>query len=228
LADPNRFPPAGGARGIRGLYGITPDFADTAGLVSAVEQALTGGVRLIQYRNKVADDRLAKEQANALRSLTTRFDSLLIINDSVELALATKADGVHLGREDGEIGDIAAIHSRAYALQNGRRFWIGVSCYDDIGRASRAAAAGADYLAFGAFFPSRVKPGAVRAAPSLIGAAKDRFQLPVVAIGGITQQNASPLIEAGVDSIAVISALFGAPDIAGAAQHFNSLFDPHE
>ena len=104
---------------------------------------------------------------------------------------------------------------------------LGASCYSRLENAERAIAEGADHIAFGSFFVSSVKPGAVRSSPSLLTEAKRKFNLPVVAIGGITQANATPLIDAGADSVAVISALFNAPDIARAAREFNALFEKH-
>jgi len=200
---------------IRGLYAVTPDLADTGLLVAKVSAVLAGGVRLLQYRNKAADRDARREQAAALLGLCRHYAAALIVNDDVELALELDADGVHVGADD------AAIPSARTRLGRGKL--IGASCYDDLQRAQSAAAQGADYLAFGSFFASSVKPGALRAPISLLPAAR-QFGLPVVAIGGITLDNAGPLIAAGVDAVAVISALFAAPDPAAAACRFNQLF----
>jgi thiamine-phosphate pyrophosphorylase len=200
---------------IKGLYAVTPDLADTALLVAKVEIVLAGGARLLQYRNKSVDDVARREQAGALRDLCRRNGATLIINDDVELAYALDADGVHVGAED------AAVSVARARLGSGKI--VGASCYDNLPRARIAAAQGADYVAFGSFFASSVKPGAVRAPLSLLPAAR-ALGLPVVAIGGITLDNASELIAAGADAVAVISALFAAPDSAAAARKFSQLF----
>ena len=201
---------------IAGLYAITPDLADTAALLAKVEAAFAGGARLLQYRNKGADSALRLRQARALATLCRRYGIPLIVNDDLELALAADAHGLHLGGED---GPVAEARSRL-----GPQKLLGVSCYDRIDDALDAARRGADYVAFGSFFPSRVKPGAVRPPPALLGEAKRRTALPVVAIGGITADNAPELIAAGADSVAVISALFDAPDIEAAARRLSGLF----
>lgn len=199
----------------RGLYLITPDVADTGALCARVEHGLRGGAVLVQYRNKQADAALQRAQALALREVCATFDVPLIINDDLELAHAVGAAGVHLGASD---GDIAQARDCL-----GPTAIIGASCYDDPGRARAAAEAGASYLAFGAFHPSPTKPLARRATPALLRGARP-WGLPLVAIGGITPDNARPLIEAGADLIAVISAVFDAPDIEAAARRHARLF----
>jgi thiamine-phosphate pyrophosphorylase len=200
---------------IKGLYAVTPDLADTALLVAKVETVLAAGARLLQYRNKQADERTRHEQAAALRDVCRRHGATLIINDDVALAATLDADGVHVGIED------AALSVARATLGRGKI--IGVSCYDDLPRARAAAAHGADYVAFGSFFASSVKPGAIRAPLSLLPAART-LGVPVVAIGGITLDNAGELIAAGADAVAVISALFAAPDVGAATHHFGRLF----
>ena len=201
---------------VRGLYAVTPDEQDSARLVTLVTHVLAGGTRILQYRNKTADAALRREQATALRALCSEYGAALIVNDDIELALAVDADGVHLGSEDGSLA--------AARAQLGPDKLLGASCYSRIENAERAIAEGADHIAFGSFFASTVKPGAVRSSPALLTAAKRKFNVPVVAIGGITLENAPQLIAAGADSIAVISALFGAPEVTRAAQKFNALF----
>lgn len=203
-------------RRIAGLYAITPDLDDSHELQRRVRAALRGGARVIQYRNKTASAELRMEQASMLRQLCSGFGVPLIINDHLELALECDAAGLHLGGED---GDIAAARARL-----GPHKLLGVSCYDRIELAQAAIAAGADHIAFGGFFPSTVKPGAVRPPIELLSRAKSRYGVPVVAIGGITLGNAPALLAAGADAIAVISAVFSAPDIEQAAHAFQSLF----
>ena len=202
---------------VRGLYAVTPDALDTARLLDQVRAALRGGARLVQYRNKSDDSTLKLEQARALNALCTEYAAALIVNDDVAVAAASGAAGVHLGRDDGSLEDARA------ALGPGKL--IGISCYDDLGRARAAVEAGADYVAFGSFFPSRVKPGAVRASVALLEAAKRELALPVVAIGCVTSENGGALVRAGADALAVISALFDAPDVTAAAARFKPLFD---
>ncbi len=183
-----------------GLYAVTPDLADTARLVRCVEAALGGGARAIQYRNKVADAALSRAQAVALAQVHAARGGLYIVNDDAALAAEVGADGVHLGEDDGGI-------ARARALVGPERI-IGVSCYNRFELAQAAIDAGADYVAFGSFFASSVKPDARRADVALLARAKS-LGVPVVAIGGITAGNARALFVAGADAVAVISDVFG-------------------
>jgi thiamine-phosphate pyrophosphorylase len=207
------YPPMNKA--ISGLYAITPDLADTAVLLAKTQAALAGGARLLQYRNKTADENLRREQAAALRELCRRYGAMLIINDHVELAREIDADGVHVGADD---AGVAAARTRL-----GHSKIIGATCYNDLQRALAAAAQGADYVAFGSFFASAVKPGAMRAPLALLQQARRQVTVPVVAIGGITLDNAAGLIDAGANAVAVISALFAAPDVEVAARKFCQL-----
>jgi thiamine-phosphate pyrophosphorylase len=197
-----------GPGSIRGLYAVTPETEDTDWLCARVQAIVRGGATLVQYRNKTAAVERRVQQARALRAVTRAQGALLIINDDLELALQTGADGVHLGRDDAGVDE---------ARRRRPGMLIGASCYDQIGLAERALASGADYIAFGSAFPSPTKPQAVRAPLSLYGEAKRRFRCPVVAIGGINAANAAPLIAAGADALAVISALFDAADPQAAA-----------
>jgi thiamine-phosphate pyrophosphorylase len=201
---------------VAGLYAVTPDIADTTALLARVAAALAGGARVLQYRNKTASPALRLVQGRALLALCWEYQVPLIINDHLELALALDAHGLHVGGEDG---------SPAEARKRlGPEKILGVSCYGRIENAAAAADAGATYVAFGGFFPSKVKPGAARTPIGLLTEAKRESKLPVVAIGGITLDNAPQLIAAGADSVAVISALFEADDVKLAAQRFNALF----
>lgn len=202
---------------VSGLYAITPNELNTAELLRKVRLALLGGARVVQYRNKIADAALRFEQAGALRKLAREFAVPLIINDDVALAVQVDADGVHLGGADGSVAGARAL------LGNGRL--IGVSCYNRLASTHEAVQQGADYVAFGSFFASTVKPDAVAATPELLRQARRELDVPIVAIGGITAQNGALLIEAGADALAVISAVFSAPDIEGAAREFSNLFE---
>jgi thiamine-phosphate pyrophosphorylase len=197
----------------RGLYAITD--GPRADLIAVVESALRGGAAMLQYRDKSGDTKRRHSEASALGELCRRYGSAFIVNDDVELAAACAADGVHLGEHDESIG-------RARA-RLGEGAIVGVSCYASLERARAAAAAGADYLAFGAFFVSPTKPAAARAHIDLLRAAK-LLGLPVVAIGGITPDNAPPLIAAGADFVAAVSGVFGATDPETAAREYTKRF----
>lgn len=204
------------APSVEGLYVITPDSADTSQLLHRVRLALAGGARVLQYRNKSADAALRLAQAAALRELAREFAVTFIVNDDAQLAAQVDADGVHLGAADGELNVARALL--------GKHKIIGVSCYNRISLAREAVAAGADYVAFGAFFPSTVKPDAVTAGAELLCQARAELDVPLVAIGGITALNGASLVDAGADALAVISAVFDAADIQAAAQDFSKLF----
>jgi thiamine-phosphate pyrophosphorylase len=197
----------------RGLYVITdgprPD------LIPVVAQALAGGARLLQYRDKTRDHERRLTEARAIRALCAARQVPLIINDDVALAQAAGAAGVHLGEEDGDVAAARAVL--------GQDAIIGVSCYDSLERARQLAAEGTDYIAFGAFFPSPTKPHARRASFELLRQSA-ALGIPRVAIGGITPDNGGSLIDAGADYLAVISAVFGDPDVRGAAMRFAQLF----
>ena len=206
------------ARALRGLYAVTPELADTDELSRRVAAAIEGGAALVQYRAKLASQPLKLAQARRLAALCRQNGVPLIVNDSVELALAAGADGVHLGREDGEV------RAARNAMPGGI---VGVSCYADIDRARAARGSGADYIGVGSMFPSPTKPAAVRAPLELLARAAEASGLPVAAIGGITLDNAPRVVAAGADMAAVISALFEADDVCSAARDFARLFPHH-
>ncbi|MEW6118739.1 MAG: thiamine phosphate synthase [Pseudomonadota bacterium] len=200
-----------------GIYVITPETPDTDRLLGLVEAALAGGVAAVQYRDKSGDVARRHEQASELVALCRRHGVPLIVNDDLRLADLADADGVHLGRDDGSVREARIIL--------GPMKFIGASCYQSLDLARAAQDAGADYVAFGSFFPSPTKPGAGRASPDLLHAARTTIRVPLVAIGGITRDNASALLDAGADSLAVLSAVFDAPDIRAAARNLNQLFE---
>ena len=201
----------------RGLYAITDSkLLSPEQLVEAVALAIQGGAQMIQYRNKGAEAMQRQWEASDLNNMCRALGIPLIINDDVELAAQVMAAGVHLGKDD---ADVAAARAKL-----GPQAIIGVSCYNNIDLAIAAEQAGADYVAFGSFFPSRVKPDAVKAEVALLHEAKQRLSVPLVAIGGITADNGRQLIGAGADMLAVITEVFGQADIRGAAQRFATLF----
>jgi thiamine-phosphate pyrophosphorylase len=204
-------------RALRGLYAITPEEEDTEVLARKVAASLAGGAAMVQYRAKALPEPLRLEQAKRLAALCRAHGVPLVVNDDVALALAAGADGVHLGRDDGDI-------RRARAAMD--RGLLGISCYGEPERARSAASSGADYVAIGSVFPSTTKPAAVRAPLALIAEARRVSGLPVVAIGGITAANARLAVEAGADMVAVISAIFDADDIEDAARAIARAFEP--
>ena len=200
----------------RGLYLITPDSDDSNTLIARVEAVLPFATCL-QYRNKRATGERRETEATRVRAICGAAGAFFIINDDVELASRVGADGVHLGKDDGDIAAARALLGADVA--------IGASCYDDASFARTAVAAGADYVAFGAVFPSSTKPAARRASPALF-AETATLGVPRVAIGGITPDNARQAVAAGADLLAVIGGVFDAPDPADAARRIASAFDP--
>jgi len=201
---------------IKGLYALTPDSINTDDLLYRVRLALAGGVQILQYRNKIASAEMRMTQAHALRKMTCDFGVTFIVNDDAHLAALVDADGVHLGATDGEIKAARAIL--------GSDKMIGVSCYNKLALAHDAVNAGADYVAFGAFYASSVKPDAAVATVQLLRTARSELDLPIVAIGGINEHNGAVLAQAGADAIAVISAVFDASDIQQAAKNLIKTF----
>ncbi len=202
----------------RGLYVITDStLTDSDHLPAQVGQAIAGGAVAVQYRDKSTDRQQRLLQARALAGVCRAAGVPLIVNDDVELAAQAEADGVHLGRDDADIADARR--------RLGKRALIGVSCYNELERARHGATAGADYLAFGRFFPSPTKPDAVQADIELLSAARRTLSVPLVAIGGITPENGGRLVAAGADLLAVVHGVFGAPDAGVAAAAYARLFD---
>ena len=200
----------------RGIYAIT-DCANTTAqeLLEKSEAILKTGISLFQYRNKTSNQQKKKELAQELQSLCHQYNTPFIVNDDVLLAKDISADGIHLGKDDDDI-------SLAREVIGSRI--IGISCYNNINRAIAAEKAGANYIAFGAFFPSVTKPDAKKADIALVKLAKSQLTIPVVAIGGITPENGKQLIEANIDYLAVISGLYSASDTISATQSYNDLF----
>lgn len=200
---------------LQGLYVIT-DGSVGDELLAKVEQALVGGANIVQFRDKTTDAVRREQDARALRTLCREHNVVFIINDDVELTKIVQADGVHVGRSD------AALSSAREFL--GKNTFIGVSCYNRLELAQEAAGQGADYVAFGSFFPSLTKPDAVRATPALLREARAKLATPMCAIGGITLQNAPLLLESGANMLAVITDVFGSDDIRQQAQNYSQLF----
>ncbi|MCU0935768.1 MAG: thiamine phosphate synthase [Gammaproteobacteria bacterium] len=207
-----------GPRLQRGLYAVTDGLdRPIEALIALVELAVLGGAVVVQYRDKSGDAARRAREAGALRELCRAHGVPLLVNDDVELARSVGADGVHLGRDDLPLADARA--------RLGPAAVIGASCYADPARAIAAEAAGADYVAFGRFFPSRTKPLATPASVAMLAAVRPRLRVPVVAIGGITPENAPALIAAGADLLAVVQGVFGDPDPHAAATRFATLFE---
>lgn len=197
---------------MRGLYLVTPNWDDTQRLLHVTEAGLRGGAVLLQYRHKEANAALRLEQATALLALCRRYDTPLVINDHLDLCMQLDADGVHLGGADGDLA-----HARA-ALGPGKI--VGASCYGELALAVAAQRAGASYVAFGGFYPSPVKKYDFVTQPEVLVAARAAVSVPLVVIGGMTPENAAPLVARGADLVAVITSVYGAADPERAAQGF--------
>lgn len=202
---------------LRGLYVITDASLQAADqLVEQVRSALEGGANLVQYRDKSSSRKLRLEQASELATLCRHYKVPLLINDDVELALASGATGVHLGKDD--------VDSITARQRLGSDALIGLSCYNRWELAKTAATQPVDYIAFGRFFPSQTKPEAVQADTELVRRAKRQLKLPVAVIGGITAKNAVPLVDAGADMLAVVQAVFATANIRQAAKELAALY----
>jgi len=201
---------------IKGLYAITPDMADLNSLIQKTQSAIEGGAFMVQYRSKIHDRAVKMQQCAAILRLCREYDVPCIVNDDVEMCHILEADGVHLGEKDDNIAEVRRIL--------GEDAIIGSSCYDQLNRAKQAQKEGASYVAFGAVFPTPTKPNAPRATLELLREAKSQIHIPIVAIGGITVNNAHDVIEAGVDAIAVITSLFEAKTIKETAETFLKMF----
>ena len=201
---------------MKGLYLVTPDWDDTDKLLAATEQGLLGGASLLQYRHKTASDALQHEQASALLALCRGYRVPFIINDHLALCEMLDADGIHVGGTD---ASVAAVRTLL-----GKDKIVGASCYGDIQLARQSAAAGASYVAFGGFYPSRVKKYAVTTQPDILTRARAELSLPFCVIGGMTVENSKPLVELGADMVAAISSVYAADDQRTAAADFVRLF----
>lgn len=204
---------------LHGLYVIT----DTAlceargmALHTMVEQAIAGGARIVQYRAKALAAERKQEQAESLGRLCRAHRVTFLVNDDLALARAAGADGVHLGQTDATVDEARAVL--------GPEAVIGISCHADLELARHAQAEGADYVAFGRFFPSRTKPQAPPADIEVLKRARRQLDLPLAAIGGVTPDNGAGLIAAGADMLAVIHGVFGQDDIRAAARRYAALF----
>jgi len=201
---------------MKGLYLVTPDWDDTQKLLAVTEAGLRGGAVLVQYRHKTADMQLRKEQAAALQALCRRYGRPFIVNDFIDLCLELDADGVHVGGTDAAV---AAVRAAV-----GPDKIVGASCYGSMELARSAWQAGASYVAFGGFYPSRVKKYEVTTPPAIVGQAKAAIPVPNVVIGGMTHENAAPLVAQGADMVAAISSVYMVDDPEAAARAFAALF----
>ncbi|WP_312487323.1 thiamine phosphate synthase [Massilia timonae] len=203
---------------MRGLYLVTPNWDDTEKLIATTDAALGAGAALVQYRHKEAGPDLRKEQATALLALCRRHGRPLVINDHIDLCQAIDADGVHLGHTDDGVQEARALL--------GKDKIVGASCYGELALARAAVEAGASYVAFGGFYPSPVKKYTFVTPPELLDQARAEFSLPIVVIGGMTPNNAAPLVARGIDLVAAITSVYGSRDPAAAARAFGALFPP--
>ena len=201
---------------LKGLYLVTPDWDDTDKLLAASDAGLRGGAALLQYRHKTAGDAQRREQASALLALCRRHGKPFIINDYPELCVELDADGVHVGGTDAAVAAVRALV--------GPDRIVGASCYGTFELAQAAQQAGASYVAFGGFYPSRIKKYEVSTPVDIVTRARDAIAVPNVVIGGMTRENSAPLVAAGADMVAVISSVYFADDPEGAARELVGLF----
>lgn len=201
---------------MKGLYLVTPDWDDTQKMLNVTEAGLRGGAALVQYRHKTADAALRREQAMALQALCRAYGRPFIVNDFVELCLELDADGVHVGGTDAAVAQVRAAV--------GPDKIVGASCYGSMALARDAWRAGASYVAFGGFYPSRVKKYEVTTQPEIVAQAKKEIPVPSVVIGGMTHENSAPLVKHGADMVAAISSVYLADDPEAAARAFVKLF----
>ena len=203
---------------MKGLYIVTPNWDDTEKMVDITEKALQGGAAIVQYRNKDASPELRREQAAAVQAVCKKYGAPFIINDHVDLCLELDADGIHVGENDAAV---AAVRE-----QVGPDKIVGSSCYGEMDRVRAAHEAGASYIALGGFYPSRVKEYPVTTELDIVKQMKEEFpDMPSCAIGGITLENAKPLVERGVDMICVISSVYFQDDPEAAAHELAELYD---
>ena len=201
---------------MRGLYLVTPDWDDTEKLLAVTQLALRGGASMVQYRHKTAGLDLRLSQATRLLALCRSYHCPFIINDHVELCLALDADGVHVGGTDASIAQVRV------AL--GPSKIVGASCYGNLQLARDAQRAGASYVAYGGFYPSRVKKYPVTTDLGILAKSNRETGLPSVVIGGMTADNAAVLVSAGADMVAAISSVYLADCPQAAAQCFAALY----
>ncbi len=189
-------------RRLSGIYAITDELlTPPESIVSQVERALKAGAKIIQFRDKTRPDSLVEVTCMELQRLCIEHDALFIIDDRAELVASIGADGLHIGKDD-----IPLDQARAIVGQNAV---IGVSCYGSLHKAAKAQQEGADYVAFGSFFPSPTKPGSNVVDKALIERAKSQLQIPVCVIGGINADNIDQLTPYGPDMYSMVSGVFG-------------------
>jgi thiamine-phosphate pyrophosphorylase len=201
---------------LTGLYIVTPDWDDTDQLIKTSELALQGGANILQYRHKTASAALRKQQGTALKALCQRYACLFIINDHIDLCLELGADGIHVGGTDASVEQARA--------QVGPNKIVGASCYGDLQLAHTAHQQGASYIAFGGFYPSRIKKYPVATPFNIVTQSKQEIPLPCAVIGGMTTENCLPLIAAGADMVAAISSVYRVENPELAARGFDKLF----
>tara|TARA_B100000683_G_scaffold188182_1_gene181470 strand:- start:146 stop:820 length:675 start_codon:yes stop_codon:yes gene_type:complete len=201
---------------LNGTYGITPDNLPSEALIEKIRSSLMGGVKILQYRNKGNNWAKKIEEISEIKKICQKYNVPFIINDNLNIALEVDADGLHVGKDD------VSIKKARESLGNNKM--LGVSCYGDLQRATKAEKLGADYIAFGSFFKSKTKPKAPLIEKNILEKARYICQCPIVAIGGITPENGSELLKNGADMLAVADAIFSSKDCKLNAQKMARLF----
>ena len=191
---------------INGIYAITPDWEDTRQLIIKTEELLSNKINLLQYRNKKASKQLRMTQAKELQALCHHYQVPFIINDDYELCGILNADGIHLGKDDITIEEVRD--------RLGNDIIVGISCYNDFERVNEMMTTNCDYIALGACFPTNTKPNAPHASLNFLENVVEISIKPVVAIGGINLDNCVPIINSGVNAIAMINALYSTDKVS--------------
>lgn len=202
---------------LNGLYVITDDtLTPSDKIFQYVEQALQGGAKIVQLRDKINDTSMVENMSIGLQELCHKYDALFVLNDKIEIAIKLGLDGLHIGKEDYD------------NMQNVRRNFkgiLGVSCYNDLNMAKDMQAIGVDYVAFGACFNSPTKPNAPTMDLGIIKKAKDELNIPICAIGGINRDNIKTLLAYKPDMVAIISDIWNSDNIANKSHFFTNLID---
>ncbi|MDX8390264.1 MAG: thiamine phosphate synthase [Mariprofundaceae bacterium] len=206
---------------LQGIYGVLPSGLSTDDLLEKAKAALSGGIKTLQFRDKKSGYKRALERAKLLRQLTSEFDVTLIINDSVQMAQDAQADGVHLGRDD-------VLNLTELRVEVGQDFLIGITCRVDAAFAKHALSSGADYVSFGAVFPTSTKPEVPEIGLPRLAKARQLFpDANICAIGGITLENLAEVKTCNPDCVAVISGLFATDDIEATARQMVQIWERH-
>lgn len=201
---------------LNGLYVITDNtLTPKESLLNQVKEALEGGAKIVQLRDKKNSIEEIKKEAIELNSLTKKYNAKFILNDEVSLAIELGCDGLHIGKSD---------YYRVKEIRENFKGILGVSCYGDIEKAKEMENIGVDYVAFGSFYSSPTKPNSSLVSLEVLEKAKRELNIPICAIGGINRENISEITKYNIDMVAVISDIWNSSDIKEVSKKYSSLF----